>query len=167
VTRRVNRVGVKAIPKESKQQEMLFEWMSYIRVPVARMDAAGNLTATEDWVPLTDIAYAVPNGTSIAGTPKQRAMYMAALKRQGFKVGVSDIVIPFPTVARHGLYLELKRDKTSKVSKDQKNWRLLMRRLDYRAEIAVGFDEAKTIIEDYLRGMYRTVSRPASKGLVV
>lgn len=167
IRQRANPVGLKAIPKEAKQQEALFEWMALVRVPVARMDAAGNLTEIDDWLPLTDIAYAVPNGTSIAGTPQQRAKYMNSLKKQGFKVGVSDIVIPFPTVARHGLYLELKRDKTAKVSEAQKAWRSLMRRLDYRAEIAVGFDEAKAIIEDYLRGMCRTVSRPTSKGLVV
>ena len=165
--RRVNPVGVKPQPKESKQQEALFEWMSFVRVPVFRLDDAGNHTALQDWVPLTDLAYSVPNGTSIAGTPKQRAMYMQALKKQGFKVGVSDIVIPFPTVAHHGLYLELKRDKHSEVTKAQKDWRLLMRRLDYRAEIAIGQDAARAIIEDYLRGMCRTVSRPTSKGLVV
>lgn len=164
--RRVNPVGVKA-PKEAKQQEALFEWMSYVRVPVSRIDDAGNLTASQEWLPLTDLAFAVPNGTSIAGTPKQRAMYMQALKNQGFKVGVSDIVIPFPTVAHHGLYLELKRDKHAEITKAQKDWRLLMRRLDYRAEIAIGFDEAKAIIQDYLRGMCRTVSRPTSKALVV
>lgn len=165
--RRVNPVGVKSLPKESKQQEALFEWMSFVRVPVFRMDDAGNHTTLQDWVPLTEIAYAVPNGTSIAGTPKQRAMYMQSLKKQGFKVGVSDIVIPFPTASHHGLYLELKRDKTSVVSTAQKDWRLMMRRLDYRAEIAVGFDAARAIIEDYLRGMCRTVSRPTPKGLVV
>lgn len=160
-------VGVKPIPKESKQQEALFEWMEFVRVPVFRMDDAGNHTTKQDWFPLTDLAYAVPNGTSIAGTPKQRAMYMQSLKKQGFKVGVSDIVIPFPTAAYHGLYLELKRDKHSVVSDAQKTWRLLMRRLDYRAEIAVGQDEARAIITDYLRGMCRTVSRSSSKGLVV
>jgi hypothetical protein len=163
--RRVNKVGLVAAPKESKQQEMLFEWMSYVRVPVSRGGAKG--TIAPEWLPLSDLAFAVPNGTSIAGTDKQRAMYMAALKRQGFKVGVSDIVIPFPTVAYHGLYLELKRDKKAKISDAQKDWRALMRRLDYRAEIAIGFDEAKAIILDYLSGMHRTVSRPTSQGMMV
>lgn len=165
--RRANPVGAKTVPKEAQQQESLFEWMGYVRVPVFRLDDAGNHTTTQDWLPLTALAFAVPNGMSIAGTEKQRGKYMAALKRQGFKPGVSDIVIPFPTVAYHGLYLELKRDKSSKITTEQKDWRLLMRRLDYRAEIAIGFDAAKAIIEDYLRGTHRTVSRPSSKGLVV
>jgi hypothetical protein len=163
--RRANKVGVVAVPKESKQQEMLFEWMSYVRVPVCKGGPKGSLA--QEWLPLSDLAFAVPNGTSIAGTDKQRAMYMASLKRQGFKVGVSDIVLPFPTVAYHGLYLELKRDKKAKISEAQKDWRTLMRRLDYRAEIAIGFDEAKAIILDYLAGMHRTVSRPTSQGMVV
>lgn len=163
--RRVNRVGVVAIPLEKDQQAALFDWMSYVRVPVARGGAKGSLA--QEWLPLTDFAFAVPNGTSIAGTPKQRAMYMASLKKQGFKTGVSDIVIPVPTVAYHGLFIEMKRDKSSPVSDDQIDWRDRMRRLDYRAEIAVGFDAAKVIVEDYLRGMYRTVSRPSSGGLVI
>lgn len=154
-----------AVPLEKDQQEALFEWMSYIRVPLSRGGAKG-LIAPE-WIPLTDLAYAVPNGTAIAGTVKQRAMYMAALKRQGFKTGVSDIVIPFPTIAYHGLYLELKRKKSSVVTEDQTTWRDLMRRLDYRAEIVVGFEAAKAIIVDYLAGMHRTVSRRGSGQLVI
>ena len=67
------------------------------------------------------------------------------------KVGVSDIVIPFPTVSHHGLYLELKRDKHAVVTKGQENWRTLMRRLDYRAEIAIGFDAATLEYRDLLK----------------
>lgn len=163
--RRVNRVGVIAIPLEKDQQQALFEWMGYVRVPISRGGAKGVITP--EWLPLTDVAFAVPNGTSIAGTPEQRAKYMASLKRQGFKPGVSDIVIPFPTVAYHGLFIELKREKSSPVGDDQIAWRDRMRRLDYRAEIAVGFAEAKAVIEDYLRGMIRTVSRPSSSGVVI
>jgi hypothetical protein len=156
-----NSVGAVAVPKEAKQQETLFEWMALIRVPVEGPTPAG------EWLPLSEIAYAVPNGLSIAGTAQQRAKYMAALKRQGFRPGVSDIVIPYPVGGQHGLYLELKRDKTSPVRDDQLAWRDLMRRLGYRAEIAVGFDAAKGIIEDYLGGKQRTVSRPSSGGLMV
>ncbi len=158
-------VGLVAVPLEKDQQAALFEWMEYVRVPVSRGGYKGSLT--QEWLPLTDVAFAVPNGTSIAGTPKQRAMYMASLKKQGFKPGVSDIVVPYPTVAYHGLFIELKREKSSPVSDAQVEWRDLMRRLDYRAEIAVGFDTAKAIIEEYLAGTYRTVSRSSGAGMMV
>jgi hypothetical protein len=158
--RRTNPVGVVAVPKESKQQELLFEWMELIRVPVEGPTPEG------EWLPLSTIAFAVPNGVSIAGTEAQRARYMAALKRQGFRTGVSDIVIPYPRGTYHGLFVELKRDKHSVVSKDQKDWRLLMRRLGYRAEIVIGWDEARRIITEYV-GTHRTVSRPSSPGLVI
>jgi hypothetical protein len=165
--KRVNPVGVLAVPKESKQQESLFEWMSWVRVPILRKNL------TEEWVALTDIAFAVPNGASIAGDAGQRARYMAALKRQGFKVGVSDIVIPYPTVAYHGLFIELKRDKNSKVSDDQLDWQKMMRRLDYKSEIVVGWDAAVAVIREYLGPvshrmvMPSAVSRRASGDVVV
>lgn len=163
--RRVNPVGVVAVPKESKQQESLFEWMAWVRVPILRKNL------TPEWVPLTDIAFAVPNGASIAGDAGQRARYMAALKRQGFKNGVSDIVIPYPTVAYHGLFIELKRDKGSKISDDQIEFQKLMRRLDYRAEIAIGWDAARAVILDYfgkeIRVTAPAVSPASSSGMVV
>ena len=156
--RRVNPVGAVAVPLEKDQQAALFEWMAYICVP---------LEGVPSWLPLSDIAFAVPNGTSIAGTPKQRAMYMASLKKQGFKPGVSDIVIPYPVLANHGLFIELKRDKTSPVSDAQWEWRDLMRRLNYKAEVCVGFDAARSTIQSYLDGIYRTVSQPSSGGMVI
>lgn len=166
--RRVNPVGLVAVPKEAKQQELLFEWMALIRVPVFRARGQFDVDpGTSDWMPLTDIAFSVPNGTSIAGTRKQRAQYMAALKRQGFKTGVSDIVIPYPTVAYHGLFIELKREKSSRVTDDQITWRDRMRRLDYRAEIVIGWDAARAVILEYIGANHRTVSRSTPQRLVV
>lgn len=141
--------------------------MGYVRVSVLNRQPAPGATMFEEWVPLSDIAFAVPNGTSIAGTPKQRAMYMASLKKQGFRVGVSDIVIPYPVLPHHGLFIELKRDKTSPVSDEQWAWRDLMRRLGYVAEVCVGFDAARSTITSYLGANLRTVSRPSSEGMLI
>lgn len=155
--RKNNPVGVVAVPKESKQQEMLFEAMAMILVPLPK----------GGWLKLSEIAFAVPNGTSIAGTSEQRARYMNALKKQGFKVGVSDIVIPYPTEQYPGLFIELKRDKHSVVSSDQEAWRDRMRALGYRAEICVGWYAAYDVIREYIGKNHRNVSRQSSAGPMI
>lgn len=38
-------------------------------------------------------AVAVPNGATLAGTPKQRAIQMANLKRDGLTVGFPDLIV--------------------------------------------------------------------------
>lgn len=154
---RANKVGVVAVPKEAQQQEALFQAFELMLVPLP----------DGTWEKLSELAFAVPNGTAIAGTPKQRAMYMNALKRQGFKPGVSDIVIPYMVAPFPGLMIELKRDSKSVVRDDQVRWRDLMRRAGYRAEIVAGFDNALAVVREYLGASCRTVSRPSSTALVV
>lgn len=155
-TRRRASVGAIPAVSEAEAQKTLFKLFDLLRVRVGT-----------EWLPLSEIAYAVPNGIAIAGTPKQRGMYMASLKAQGFKPGVSDIVIPVPTAAFHGLYLELKKDKTSAVADDQVLWRDRMRALGYRAEIIAGYDAAAALVREYLSGMYSTVPQSPSKGMVI
>lgn len=154
--RRPARVGAVAVPVEAAAQKSLFKLFELMRVRVGT-----------EWLPLSEIAFSVPNGVAIAGTPKQRGMYMASLKAQGFKPGVSDIIIPVPAGAFHGLYLELKRDKTSAVRDDQVLWRDRMRALGYRAEIVAGYDAAAALVREYLNGMYNTVSQSGSKGMMI
>lgn len=66
------------------------------------------------------------------------------------------------TVVRHGLFLELKKEGT-RLKKKNGDWATehiaeqadLLDRLrfrSYEAQFAVGFDEAKKIIDDYLEG---------------
>ena len=63
---------------------------------------------------------------------------------------------------QHGLFLELKKDGTRILKKDgsvvadehiREQMKMLqaLYRLGYRAEFAVGFDQAKQIIDDYMR----------------
>jgi VRR-NUC domain. len=101
---------------------------------------------------LWDFSYAVPNGTMFAGTAEQRAKYMNALKKQGFKPGVSDIVIAFPLHGYHGAYIELKRDKRSPIRDEQITWRARMKTAGYFAEIVVGQDEAFDAVRRYWSG---------------
>lgn len=101
---------------------------------------------------LHDFAFAIPNGLMLAGSDVQRAKYMAALKRQGFKPGVSDICLALPLHGRPGAYIELKRDRSSRATAAQQDWVDLMKLVGYYAAIAVGFEEAQACIIGYLRG---------------
>lgn len=131
-------VGLITTPLESEIQAAVFDYL-------ANFPVNPRLT-------LQDFTYSVPNGVMFAGTPAQRAKYMNALKRQGFKPGVSDIVIAFPLHGYHGAYIELKRDKHSPIGDDQVTWRERMKSAGYFSEIAVGLDEALAAVRRYWSG---------------
>ena len=89
--------------------------------------------------------YAIPNGQY-----KNRAT-AAKFKREGLKSGVPDVCLPIPTKSYHGLYIELKRKKGSRVSATQVEWLGYLRSVGYYADIAYGFDEARDMVLAYLK----------------
>ncbi len=138
--KRVRRLGAVTKPKESDHQATYFEWLKTVPVRVFKKPHT-----------LWDFAYAIPNGTMFAGDARQRAMYMNSLKRQGFKVGVSDVNIDLPLGPYHGARFELKRDAKSPVSKEQIAWRDLMEAAGYYAKIVRGYDEIVAETRNYLK----------------
>lgn len=74
----------------------------------------------------------------------------AELKRMGMKKGVPDICLPVPRGLYHGLWIELKSDKTKKASKEQKEWLIKLTEQGYKAVLAYGADDAVKIIKEYL-----------------
>lgn len=131
-------------PYESDIQATAFTFMQTLRL------TNGNS--------LWDYAFATVNGAQLAGNGEQRARAMASLKKQGLKVGVSDIVIALPLDGFHGAFIEVKRDKKSKPTQEQKDWVALMQLTGYYAKITYGFDETRDAILDYWRGhMIRSV----------
>lgn len=83
-------------------------------------------------------------------------------KQNGGRRAWPDMVIAEPRNGYHGLYLELKREKT-RLKKKNGEWASehiaeqaevleKLRERGYKAEFAVGFDEAKQILDDYLGG---------------
>lgn len=145
-------VGLVTEPTEGDIQEALFQWMQGIYVTIGQPP----LSATRR---LDTIAFMVPNGLKLAGTAKQRAIYMASLKRKGFKPGVSDVIIPLPVGPYHGMFLELKRDKRSPVSEEQKEFSMLMLLAGYQSKFGVGLEAAKQLILDYVAPVSRVVGR--------
>lgn len=88
--------------------------------------------------------YHVPNGGS-----RNRAE-AARLKAQGVKPGVPDLCLPVAKGGYHGLYIELKRLKGGRLSRDQAKWLESLSRGGYLATICSGWEQAAQIIQNYL-----------------
>lgn len=114
------------IPTEHWEQTQLFDW------------AAG--------IPELEVMYAIPNGG-------HRDIRVAVkLKEEGVKAGVPDICLPVARGGKHGLYIELKRRKYWRVSNDQVRWIEALMREGYACAVCCGWEMARDVIEDYLRG---------------
>ncbi|CEQ26693.1 VRR-NUC domain-containing protein [[Clostridium] sordellii] len=72
------------------------------------------------------------------------------LQKMGMKKGIPDICLPVPNKQFHGLYIELKADKTKRISKEQKEWLEKLSIHGYKAVRANGAEEAIGVIKEYL-----------------
>lgn len=114
------------VPTEHWEQVQLFAWAAY------RRDL--------------DLMYAIPNGG-------HRDIRVAVkLKAEGVKAGVPDICLPVARGGKHGLYIELKRRKYGRLDSDQAKWLEALMREGYACAVCFGWEEARDVIEDYLRG---------------
>ena len=119
----------KPIQHEAKIQADLFTWANL---------AAGSY-------PELKLLHHIPNGGS------RNAIEAANLKKQGTKSGVPDLCLPVARSIYHGLYIELKAEG-GRLQDTQKTWISELNKQNYKAVVCFGFDEAKTIIENYLKG---------------
>ena len=111
-------------PTEHEEQVTLFTWF---RMRYANM-----------------LMYAIPNGgarSSITG---------ARLRDEGVLAGVPDIFLPCPSGGKHGLYIEMKRQKGGRVSAPQKAVMQALRMQGYEVAVCHGWQEARGCIEQYL-----------------
>ena len=116
-------------PTEAQEQTALFEW-------------AGMMSGR---IPDLALLHAIPNGGS------RNPAEARHLKAQGVKPGIPDIFLPCARGEYHGLYIELKRRKGGRVSIDQKKMILALQAQGYKAEVCMGWDEARETICEYLR----------------
>lgn len=114
-------------PPEHDIQRHLFEW-------------ADAQSAT---LHALSLLHAIPNGQY---RPGQRP-------EPGIKSGVPDLCLPVPRSPYHGLYVELKRDD-GRLRDEQKKWLRELRGYGYACEVCRGFEDAKSIILDYLHDTY-------------
>lgn len=101
---------------------------------------------------LSDLLVASPNGAHLSGNAGQRSAQINKLKKEGFKKGFPDLQLCYPSKGCHGLFIEMKdKGKTqSSLTEEQKKYGLKLIDAGYRWRWAAGFEEAKTIIEEYL-----------------
>lgn len=156
--------GKPSLPEKAKEadvQKACWKWLGLT-------DLAGERAKTTETI--QDYAYMVPNGTQLGGSHRGRARYMASLKAQGFRAGVSDIVIAYPTIGDDfggdwsghcGAYIELKRDRASyggpaaiasAIRAEQADWLRLMHKVGYYVAVPYGLEEFQSVVRSYLSG---------------
>jgi hypothetical protein len=115
---------------EADEQKALFQW--------AKLQ--------ECKYPELVLLFAIPNGGS------RHVIEARNLKLQGVKSGIPDMFLPVARGDYHGLWIELKAEK-GKLQENQKEWLANLNGQGYLAEVAYGWEEAKTIIIHYLQEM--------------
>lgn len=116
-------------PLEAEEQKMLFKWAEIM----------------EQQYPELHFMYHVPNGG------RRRTKEAANLKKEGVKPGVPDVVLPAVRGCFHGLYIEMKRQQSGRVSKDQKEFLDFLQKQGYCAVVCQGWKHAAAVILSYLR----------------
>lgn len=94
-------------------------------------------------VPELNLLFAIPN----AG--KRTKSAGGKLKAEGMRAGVPDLCLPVPRGKYHGLYIELKVEG-GRPTESQKQWLNDLAAQGYCACLCVGWEEAKSTIENYL-----------------
>ena len=90
------------------------------------------------------VAVHIPNES------KRSETYGAKMKRMGLRKGFPDLFIPTARNGFHGLFIELKADKSSRVQPEQKAWVAYLNEHGYKATICHGVDEAIDEIKKYM-----------------
>ncbi|MGP9679952.1 VRR-NUC domain-containing protein [Halomonas sp. AOP27-A1-41] len=123
----------KPVDWEGNEQAVLIRWL------------LGEKMRGERVGQLHDVTYHVPNG----GVRSYKTA--AAMKRQGAKAGVSDLVIMDARGGWFGLYLEFKASPphTAALADSQHDWLALAHDRGYCAVLAVGLEEAKRVLREY------------------
>lgn len=99
--------------------------------------------------------FAIPNGGSRGATKSQAMGVGARLKATGVKAGVSDIFLPLRRHGVGGLFIEMKKapvhgGSVKDASDKQKAFILSMLDNGYGACVCCGWQEAVSVIEQYL-----------------
>ena len=102
------------------------------------------------------LLFSVPNGASLHGDGKQRAIQWNRLKAEGATPGAADLFLAIPSGDIPGLFIEMKTDSNkSKQSDKQIAFETAVLSKGYGYAIARTFEQFKSIITLYLeKGLY-------------
>ena len=117
------------IPTESEEQQALFRYCGM---------------ETQNYPDLNMLVH-IPN------EGKRTAANGARLKSEGLRKGYPDILLDAPMGKYHGLRIELKRRKGSRIAAEQKTWIIKLNNRGYAAAFCYGWEEAWDFIHAYLR----------------
>lgn len=122
------------VDREGAEQKVLMRWLF------------GEKARGGDLANVYDHTYHVPNGG------QRSKVTAAALKGQGVKAGVSDLVVALARGGYHGLYLEFKATPPdhAALADSQRAWLARMEQQGYCAVLARGLEEAKAAIREYM-----------------
>jgi hypothetical protein len=97
-----------------------------------------------------DCIMAIPNGQMLGG--RNKFALMNKLKKEGFKNGVSDLLIAVPKNGKCGLWVEMKDEGKTRcsVSDDQQDHLDLMIKMGYEGIWAAGSEIAIAAIKVYM-----------------
>ena len=129
------------IPSESVEQQHLFQW--------ARMMSGAH--------PELALMYKITN------EGRRSRVNGARMVAEGMKKGVPDICLPVARGGHHGLYIELKRERNSRVTKEQLEESLFLSSyaLRYRLKrlMSIAHCEHKQELTEFLR-QYQELLEP-------
>lgn len=111
-------------PTETGEQEVVVQFCELMHIPVVHIPNEG----------------------------KRSAAYAAQMKCMGLAKGFPDLFIPVAVSGFHGLFIELKRDRKSKPTEQQRAWVEYLNRAGYRAAVCHGADAAIEEIKNYYGG---------------
>ena len=97
---------------------------------------------------------AYPNALYCASAGGMRTSYLQAIKmkRTGYVKGFPDLFIYEPNQDYHGLAIEMKKVKGSKIEPEQVQWQEQLRNRGYCSYICKGSEEAIKVIDEYFNG---------------
>lgn len=116
------------LPLEHQEQVTLLEWFD-LQYPALRKRMA-----------------AVPNAGKMNATIGKR------MNREGRRKGYPDLQLLVPHNGYHGLIIEMKRQDGGEVSPEQMDWLEWLAQMGYEVAVCAGFEAAKQVVSDYLRG---------------
>lgn len=89
--------------------------------------------------------FAVPNGAN-----KSRAS-AARFAVEGLRAGVPDLMLPIARHGFHGLFIEMKRLKGGRLSREQSDWLDFLGEQGYMAVVCCGSVAAIETLKEYLK----------------
>jgi len=102
----------------------------------------------------TMLLFAVPNGSKLSGSQKQRAITGKRLKSEGVVAGVADLILMIPSGDYSGLCLEAKT-ATGRQSDSQKDFEKAVLSVGYGYALFRSLKGFQEIIKSYLEnGVY-------------